>query len=61
MDIRDNRPRPGNVTNLLAPYVQRHEHENNGRRDGSHNAVRGLVSRRSDPAVGIEREEEAEH
>ena len=60
VDVGDHRPRPGDVADIAAPYVQHDPEDENGGRDTSHRAVGVEISRLIDPRVRVEREQEAE-
>lgn len=60
VNVRNNRPLPSGVADLLAPDIQGHPHKDHNRRDGRHDAVCILISRLGDPSIGVERQQEPE-
>lgn len=59
VNVRNDRPMPGDVADLLAPYEQRDPEDDNHSRDASHGAKGVLITCLRDPGVRIKREEEA--
>lgn len=54
MDVRNERPMPSDMSDLLAPEVKRDPHHQHRRRDASHSSVCILVARHVDPWVRVE-------
>ena len=54
VDVGDHRPRPGDVADIAAPYVQHSPEDEDRGRDTSHRAVGVEIPRLIDPRVRVE-------
>lgn len=59
MHIRDHRPRPGGMTDLTSPDVQRHPKDDDDSGDTRHGTICTDIATLLDPGVRVERQQEA--